>query len=54
MEKHQSYTPTLAEEYKTYTARVLSGGETVGFSQLIHKLTRALAVDAYYDENVVK
>lgn len=53
MKKAKVYDSDLEAEFFKYKDEIMSGRDT-GFGQLIHKLNRALAVNAYYDEDVVK
>jgi len=53
MKKIREYDLELEAEFAAYKQEVMSGRD-LGFGQLIHKLSRALAVNAYYDEDVVK
>lgn len=53
MIKNRSYGANEERLYAEYTLGVLSGIRT-GFGQLMTKLSRALAADAYYDDAVMK
>ena len=52
---YREYTPELEVEFTVYKAHVMSGhNRKSGFGQLMTKLNRALAADAFYDEQVLK
>ena len=66
---YREYTPELEIEFNQYKTHIMSGTDSgtdagdksgsghhdkSGFGQLMTKLNRALAADAFYDEQVMK